>query len=168
MKKFTAGLLLTLLLVTFPYIAYAKPNRHGKSPGKSHYAPGHQKIRNDAGYIIHRSAEVVFSAQRAADHGHHYRGLSLAIAHQRKARKLYLKGSYRDAINHSLRARDLAFEVIAANRKRPRKEYYCDKMEVSYRQKAPRGRELDFSIETIKVGNDKDLVRLHFGLDITK
>jgi hypothetical protein len=128
----------------------------------------HRQERNDADYIIHRTATTIFAAQKAADYGHHYYGLGQAVAHQQKARELYWDGSYREAIYHSLRARDLAFQVIVANRERPRREYYRDEMEDRYNQTAPKGKQLDIGIDTVKIGIDDAVVKLHFGLDINQ
>lgn len=175
MKKLLVGLMFTALVVTGSLgIVEAK---HGKGyddrdrhegPGYSAWAPGHQKkVRNDAGYVIHRTAEVIYAAQGAANRGHHYYGLSQAVAHQQKARELYLDGFYQDAIFHSLRARDIAFQVIDRNRVRPPHDYEYDEMEASYHRSAPRASELDLKIDSIKIG-DKGAVRIHIGLDINQ
>ena len=168
-KKWVIGLVATVLLVGVSVGVYAKHGRFDyDGPGRSYNAPGRIKERNDSGYIIHRTAETIFMAQQAADHGHRYLGLGAAVAHQQKARELYLSGAYRDAIYHSLRARDIAFQVIVANRERPRREYYRDEMEDRYNHEAPQNKELDIQVDTVKVGKDDALVHLHFGLDISQ
>jgi hypothetical protein len=173
MKKMWVGFILVALLVTCSVSIYAKHDKfegeHNKfegEHGKSDKAHGNYQERDDAGYIIHRSATVVFSAQRAAEHGHHYYCLGPAVAHQQKARELYLNGSYREAIYHSLRARDLAFQVMEGNKEKPRHEYYRDEMEDRYNRSAPRSNELDISIDSVKIGKGDAVVHLHLGLDI--
>lgn len=166
MKKLLIGLLLVALLVSCQISTFAKPGKFKDGPGKSYDAPGHRKVKKDAGYIIHRTALIIYDAQQAAKRRHYYYGLSRAIAHQQKARQLYKIESYRDAIYHSLRARDLAFQVIRENRERPRREFYRDELEISYSRTAPRNNELDIRINTIKIGKDDQVVNLHFELDI--
>ena len=77
-----------------------------------------EKVKDDARYIIHRTADVIYVAQRSANHRQYYKGLGQAVAHQQKARRLYLSGFYQDAIFHSLRARKIALEVIHGNKER--------------------------------------------------
>jgi hypothetical protein len=174
MRKWLVGLILVALLVTFSVSIYAKHDKFGDGPRKYYgesdrYQEQHNdryQERKDARFIIHRTANTIFAAQQAAARGRNYFGLRRAIAHQQRARDLYVRGYYRDAIFHSLRARDLAFQVISENREKPSREYCYDPMENRYVQSAPRNNELDISIDTVKVGKDDALVRLHFGLDI--
>ena len=166
MKKWLIGLTLVVLMVICSMSIYAKHDKFDGRPGKSYDRHGHYQERDDAGYIIHRTATVVFTAQQAAQHGHHYYGFAQVIAHQQKARELYWAGSYREAIYHSLRARDLAFQIIEGNREKPRREFYRDEMEERYRHSSPRDEELDLKIDKKKVAKDDEVVRLHFDLDI--
>jgi hypothetical protein len=168
MKKWLAGIILAALLVTYSVCIYAKYDKFEGGSGRAYNAPGHYRERDDAGYIIHRTATSLFKAQQAADRGHHYYGLGQAVAHQQKARELYWAGSYREAIYHSLRARDLAFTVMNENRERPRREYYRDDIEQDYGRSAPRAKDLDIRIDSVKVGKGDALVHLHFGLDINQ
>lgn len=119
--------------------------------------------RNDASYIIHRTADVVFVAQRATGRRHYYRGLSLAIAHQQKARRLYMAGFYQDAIFHSLRAREIAIVIIRENRENWSGSW--DDREERYRCNAPRDNDLDIKLNLIKIG-DKEAVRISVDLDL--
>ena len=165
MKKWFVGFMLVALIVTCSVSIYAAPGKFHEGPGKSHAVPDHQ-IRGDAQYVIHRTATVFLDAQRAVDHRHYSFGLARAVAYQQKARELYLAGSYQDAIFFSLRARDLAFQIIEGNREKPRREFYRDEMEERYRHSSPRDEELDLKIDKKKVAKDDEVVRLHFDLDI--
>ena len=173
MRKWVIGLMLLVFLVTGSVGIYAKHYRFEGGPHRQYYGPPARPVqpaeRRDAAYIIHRTANTISNAQFAADHGHQYDGLRMSIAHQRRARDLYWGGAYREAIYHSLRARDLAFHVIAINRERPHREYYFDDMEEHYAQSAPSNNKMDISISSVKVlGKGDALVRLHFGLDINQ
>jgi hypothetical protein len=59
-------------------------------------------------------------------------------------------------------------QVIDYNRVKTPYDYECDEMEESYHRSAPRGNELDLKIDSIKIGNDKGAVQIHFGLDISQ
>ncbi len=172
MRKWVISLMVLAFLVTGSIGIYARPhNRFGDGPPGRYYGPPGPPVRrsekNDAAYVIHRTATTISNAQRAAERGRRYEGLGMAIAHQRKARNLYWEGAYRLAIYHSLRARDLAFQVVAINRQRPLRDYYFDDREEYYVQSAPKGNKIDISIDSVKVlGKGDALVRLHFGLDI--
>jgi hypothetical protein len=168
MRKLLVGLMLAAVLVTYSVSIYARHGKFDGGPGRFNGRPAWSGERNDARYIIHRTAAAIFAAQEAAARGRNYFGLRQAIAHQQRASNLYWDGFYRKAIYHSLRARDLAFQVIAENRQKPRREYYHDQLEDRYAYSAPRDKELDINIDTVKVGKDEALVRLHFGLDISK
>ncbi|HBF38596.1 MAG TPA: hypothetical protein DDW50_14915 [Firmicutes bacterium] len=168
MRKWVVGLIVLTFLVTGSIGIYAKHSRYEEGPGRYYGPPSRFQERNDAGYIIHRTANTIFSAQLAADHGRRYDGLGLAIAHQQRARDLYWRGEYREAIYHSLRARDFAFQVMTNNRERPHREYYFDDMEDRYVQSAPENNQLDVRVDTVKVGKGDSLVHLHFGLDINQ
>jgi hypothetical protein len=166
MKKWSIGLILVALVFTFSFSVYAKPGKfNDEKIGKFHNGP-HQQIREDARYIIHRSAMVLFAARRAAERGHRYFGLARAFAHQQKARELYEDGSYREAIFHSLRARDLAFQIIRENREKPGREFFRDDLEDRYTREAPRDNELDLRINLHNIGSDDEAVRFNFDIDI--
>jgi hypothetical protein len=169
MRKWLIGMMVVVLAVAFSVGIDAKHNNRFRGDQDYGYGrPVRMQEREDARYIIHRTAETIFSAQQAAERGRHYIGLRRSIAHQQRARRLYMAGAYREAIYHSLRARDIAFQVIAQNQGRPRREYYRDDMENHYVQTAPRNNDLDIRIDSVKVGKEDALVRLHFGLDITQ
>ncbi|MGE5581229.1 MAG: hypothetical protein ACM3X9_01685 [Bacillota bacterium] len=169
MKRWLVGFLIAVLLITCSFSAYAKHGKFYGGPGKPQYTPPppkYNQLRNDARYIIHRTANVIFAAQRAAKRGRQYSGLREAIAHQQRAKQLYERRLYQEAIFHSLRARDIAIRVIERNRERPAREYYRDDMENRYYRSAPRDSDLDFRIDITKVGDDDAIVNLHFGLDV--
>src|SRR4051794_36310171 len=111
MKKILIGLMLIVLIMGCSLSIYAAPGRFHGGHRKSYERPDHRE-REDGGYIIHRTSMIVFTAQRAGENGHHYEGFAQVIAHQQRARELYMQGSYREAIYHSLRAREFAIRII--------------------------------------------------------
>jgi hypothetical protein len=72
--------------------------------------------RSKAREVLRVTADYLIRAQRAARLGHYHFGLGKAYAHQEEARRLYRDGFYRRAIAHSLRARQIAQDVIDGNR----------------------------------------------------
>ncbi len=121
-----------------------------------------EKVKDDARYIIHRTADVIYVAQRSANHRQYYKGLGQAVAHQQKARRLYLSGFYQDAIFHSLRARKIALEVIHGNKERWTGSW--DAREDWYFRYSPRDNDLDVKLN-FTIG-DKDAVRISIDLDL--
>ncbi len=169
MKKLVVGAL-SAALVFGSSIGICDAKRHDRNVRhERNYSHQNQRIREDAGYVIHRTAEAVYAAQRSVQkHRHNRRNhvqLKLAVAHQRRARELYMKGFYRDAINHSLRARNLAFEVLQANREKPRREYYRDSREEEYGRNAPKDKDVDIKIDITKVGDDFEISRFRLDID---
>lgn len=122
-----------------------------------------EQERNDARYIIHRTANVIYVAQRSAGRRNYYNGLAKAIAHQQKARQLFMAGSYQSAIHHSLRARRIAISVIEGNRERWPNPW--DAREEKYRRNSPRDRDLDIKLNMIKIG-DKEAIKISIDLDL--
>lgn len=122
-----------------------------------------EQERNDAGYIIHRTADVIYVAQRSTRRRQYYNGLSQAVAHQQKARQLYMRGFYRDAIFHSLRARRIAISVIQGNKEKWSGSW--EAREDRYRHESPRDNDLDVKLSLIKIG-DKEAVRISIDLDL--
>ena len=167
MKKWITGLLLVVLVFSCTLNVFAEYGSHKGRPDKFHDRRENRE-RDDARYILHRSAMLVFDAQKAAERGRRYFGLARAIGNQDRARDLYLKGIYRDAIYHSLRARDLAIQVIRANQGVLRKEFFRDAREDGYARNAPRGEDLDIKLDRVKFGKDDAIVHLKFELDINQ
>lgn len=123
------------------------------------------KERDDARYVINRTASVIFRAQRAARIGHYYYGFARSIAHQNKARELFRAGRYREAIFHSLRARRLAMQVIRGNRENW-SGYSRDDREERYGHQTPSDRDLDIRIDWSKVGKDEAVMNIQFHLNV--
>lgn len=148
------------------------PQKPGPGPQKGHPAPPphrdreREKLREDARAIIQRTTVVLREAQQTAKRHRYTRGLAKAVAHQERARELYWRGDYKDAIFHSLRARDLAFQIIRGNRQSYRKEYDWNDMERRYRHDCPKDDDLDVRIEW-RSRNDKEMltIKLIFDLD---
>lgn len=170
MKKLLIGLVLTAFIISSSFIIYAAPgkfisrNRHHDGPPRHHRHYTHEQ--EDARYIIHRTATVLFDAQRAVMRGHRSVGLALAIAMQSKARELYHNRYYRDAIFHSLRARDIAFRIIRNNRKRVKPEFFHDGIEKRYTHDRPRDEVLDRAHKRRGVGSDDDAAHVTIEFDI--
>lgn len=165
MKRWFIGFLLTALLFSCPFNTYAVRDKFKGGQGEFHNGSRY-KGREDARYIIRRTARVLFIARRAAERRQHYFGLARAVAHQRIARQLYWDGAYREAIFHSLRARRIAIKVIRQNNERPSREFYWDRIEEDYTRSAPRDSELDMKIDLTKIGRDDEMVHLEINLDI--
>lgn len=128
-----------------------------------------REMQNDCRYIIHRTAQVVFEAQQAAERGHRPFGLSRAVFAQQRARQLYISGNYQDAIFFSMRARRIAIDVIRANRFRVRPEFFPDRIESRYDHQGPSDDELDRRIDDDgrgRMGRDDDAVRIKIELDL--
>lgn len=119
--------------------------------------------QEDARYIIRRTADVIYVAQRSTGRRHYYKGMSKAVAHQQKAQRLYRAGAYQEAIFHSLRARRIAIEIIQGNREKWNGSW--DTREDKYRKIAPRDADLDVKLDLIKIG-DKEAVRISIDLDL--
>ncbi|HYH02478.1 MAG TPA: hypothetical protein VEC37_05215 [Bacillota bacterium] len=175
MKKMMIGLMVGTLISTTSVGVLAAPGGHPK-PGPGSRRPGYEQkhnvpryeesqdrkereLREDAGYILRRTAEVMEEAQQTARRGHRYSGFARAAAHQQKARELYKSGSYREAISFSLRARELAFEIIQNNNRKVRQEHRRDAREERYYDRS-KGAELDARLEREKLGRDRDVIRL--------
>ena len=130
------------------------------------YGVNNWELRNDARNIIRRTASVLVDAQQSVRRGHRYSGLAKAIALQRVARERYIAGKYRDAIYSSLRARELAVQIIRANKGRVKSEYLFDEPERYYNQERPNASQVDRWLEPSKMGKDNDALRIVIELDI--
>jgi hypothetical protein len=175
MKKILLGVTVAALILTNSWSVLAagkfdkRPGGFKKAPGPAYHrqAPREQsRERQDANYIIRRTAPVILSAQRAVRYRHRYEGLSKAVAHQEIARDRYRQGRYKEAIYHSLRARDIAFSIIAANRRKVDSGYRYDNREDYYVKKAPSRNTLDIQIDSGKYGRDQDAVRFKINLNL--
>jgi hypothetical protein len=154
MKKI---LILGLLLVlSFSTVISAKsrhdfdrPGRHQGWEVREH--PSTQK-QLKAKEVLEETAEQLEQAQKAALHGHYRYGLGRAYTHQEQARDLYFDRQYERAQAHSLRAREIAVDIINANRQK------------RYERPASHVDGLDNQL-SIKIIDDKVALRLHFTLD---
>ncbi len=128
-----------------------------------------QREREDCRYIIHRTSETILYAQQAALRGHYTTGLARAIAHQQRARELYDARLYWSAIQHSLRARSLAKNVIIGNREKwVGSKYEYDAREKRYQRYTPKDNDLDIRVDFSSVGSDDAVIRIKFELDINE
>ncbi len=166
MKRFSMiALLLALgLLLTGVLPALAKGGPGG--PGR-HGGPGWRqddRLRDDAREVLQRTSRVLRAAQDAASRSRRYdrRGLGQAFGQQRYAQDEYRKRDYRDAIYHSLRARELAMEILRRNRGRMDRGWDFDDRERRYRRDAPSDRDLDTKIRGFIIGDDD---ATHFSIE---
>ncbi len=123
-------------------------------------------MNSDARYIIHRTSTIVSSAQQMANIGHQYYQLAQAVGHQQKSIELYKNGLYRDAIFHSLRARNIAFQIIDDNLERLHQDFSPDRTEMFYNHNIPRDEELDRRLNRNQMYKDEDTSRMKFELDL--
>lgn len=79
---------------------------------------GHPRVeKHHARKVLHRTSVVIFHAHKQVKLNKNYTGdLAKAIAHQKLAKKLYLKGKYYRAIHQSRVARIFAVKAIKANK----------------------------------------------------
>lgn len=122
-----------------------------------------EQERNDARYIIHRTANVIYVAQRSTSRRNYYKGMAWVIAHQQKARQLFMAGAYRSAIHHSLRARRIAISIIERNREKWLNPW--DAREDKYRRNSPHDKDLDVKLNLYKFG-DKEAIKISIDLDL--
>jgi hypothetical protein len=120
--------------------------------------------QEQAGHVIKRSAVVLVAAQQISLKNGQYMGLALAVAHQRYARDLYIKGQYSDAIFHSLRARGVAIFNIKRNNGELLKEAAIDEVEEAYIQKMPSDSVLDQKVKA--EGSDEAAAKVAIELTI--
>lgn len=126
-----------------------------------------QLSKAETGNIINRSAAIIRTAQRFAAEGQKYDGLGLSLGHQQFARKLYLQGSYTNAVFHSLRARDLAGRVISLNKSSIINEALYDRNEEKFIRSSPSGSELDRRLKEAKIIiSDQAAVNLDADLNV--
>jgi hypothetical protein len=135
-----------------------RPPRYGREP--------RSQAQANARSTIHRTAQVIADAQDAARYRHYKAGLAQAIAHQQYALQLYRRGSYWDAIYHSMRARSLAFRVIQNNQRSWRPEFDWDDDENDYLLEIPRDEDLDRNLIGIRIITDDAALFLRLNLDL--
>jgi hypothetical protein len=142
-------------------------NRRERGRRRGDYHEDRQRVRerDDARYVINRTASVILRAQRISRAKHYYFGFARSVAHQNKARELFKAGFYRDAIFHSLRARTLAMNVIRGNQDNW-SGYSRDDREERYSRACPSDRDLDVKIDWTKTGKDDAVVHIQFNFNL--
>lgn len=164
MKKWLLGIIITCIIMSGSFCTAAP--HHGRFGGPGKFEGGPQRMREDASRIIHRTAEVLIEARRAVERRHRFIGLARAMANQRFARRLFFEGSYQEAIYHSLRARQIAVQIIRANHGRIRPEFFRDSSERHYARNIPRNEDLDQRVDYKDLEKDDDAVRIQIDLDV--
>jgi hypothetical protein len=87
-------------------------------------ADAQPRLRMKSRKVLNRTNLVLVKAKQDVKQGQVYTGkLALAVRHQRFARSLHRRGMFVRAINHSRRARVLAFAAIQANNQQVPAEY---------------------------------------------
>jgi hypothetical protein len=85
------------------------------------------EMKSESHRMLKRTSSVVLLAQQSLKSGKTYTGdFAKAVAHQRFAKKLYLRRNYAGAAHHSKVSRTLAFRVIQANRGTVAQEWELD------------------------------------------
>lgn len=144
------------------------PRRPAPAPRRGHYKPdfhNRERMRQDSRAVLNRTATVIREAQLAARKNGYAHGLSKAFAHQDYARKLHMRGEYREAIFHSMRARNIAYDIIEKNRFSRRPEHDWDDVDYGYMPYAPKDNELDVKIKSDKSDNDYIYISIKLDLD---
>ena len=108
---------------------------------------------------------IVSCAQQMSNIGHQYFQLAQAVGHQQKSLELYRNGMFRDAIFHSLRARNIAFQIINNNMTRIHQDFAQDRTEMFYND-GPRDEELDRRLDRNRMYNDEDAGGMKLELDL--
>lgn len=173
MKKTIISLAMASLMTVSAWGVSAAPSHQKQGPPKNyglgfkqtHSGPGRSQFRSDAKYVIERTARVLNQAQRSAKRGRYHSGLGRAVSHQQRARELYAKRDYREAIYFSLRSRELAIEIIERNRGKVRPDFRMDKREQRYKG-GPGGRNLDAKLDPKKMRKDKDALKITIELNL--
>ncbi len=124
-----------------------------------------QSDREQANSIIRRTAVVIQDAQQAAGRGRHSQGLGRAVAHHRYSIRQSNQRNYRDAIYHSLRARELAGQVLRNNRRRLPRESNWNDDELYWKRRGPSNAELDRKVARLAVG-DNESVQINIQLNL--
>jgi len=135
--------MIRLLTMMFLLVAVMAPSQVQAQPA----------YRLRARRVIHRTAVVLTAARNELKKGQNYTGdFSRAVAHQRYARVLFLKGNYQRAILHSRRARMLAFASIKANKGELKKEWEFNKEEAAEGNNIPTDDQLDKELTAMNPG----------------
>ncbi len=176
MKKWLGVLMIGIIFLCSSWSVYANPVKFGNPHRGPQGGPRdgfrddrrERELQNDSRYVIHRTAQVIFEAQRAAERGHRSFGLARAVVAQQRARQLYMNRNYQDAIFFSMRARRIAIEVIKANNFRVRSDFFPDRLESRYDRQGPSDDELDRRMDRDRgrPGRDDDAIRIKIELDL--
>ncbi len=75
-------------------------------------------VKQHAKQAYRTTAEILVEAQDTARIGRDYQGLSSAFTHHRLARNHYYARNFQTSIQHSIRARQIAYQVIERNNHR--------------------------------------------------
>lgn len=119
MKKVLVLALTVICSLGFAMAASAHPGYHHQAPPPHH----HDHYSGDqlkAQRVLDVTRDAIFNAERVA---HHYQReeLNEAIFLQKRARRNYRQGYFRETIRYSLQAREIAYEIIEESRwERPR------------------------------------------------
>ncbi len=124
------------------------------------YNPAKQHARQ----VYRKTAEVLVEAQEAARRGRSRQDLNRAISHQSIAKDYYYTRNYQLSINHSLRARQLAYDVIERNNRKYRRQEF-DSIEMRYWREV-RQDELDSKVSNKNDDDDEVSLKIKINLDL--
>ena len=107
-----------------------------------------QAMRHRARMFLHRTSLVLVDAKAQLNKGQVYTGdFARALAHQRMAVRLFKAGYFQRAVNHSHRARMLAFAVIRSNKGQVDRKWEPNKDEQAMHANAPSDQQLDRDLQ---------------------
>lgn len=158
----TSRLLVILFLLAGLGISEAaQAQRVARSPRQKAAIRHADKVH--ARRVIRRTAVVILAAQKKVKEGKVYTGnLARSVAHQRYARRLYLRGNYLRAMHQSRRARQFAILAIQANKGQETADMKYDKEDEAVMNDNPvSDADLDKELDTEMPGystNDQDFV----------
>lgn len=122
-KMLWMGFLFLSLVATCILPVATARDRNRNFDGGQQFESDSWADRARARQILRRTAEVLQRAQRAAEQGGQYQGLSKALAHQKRGRRLFRAEFYPEAVFHSKRSRKIAFDVLQNNRAMTRDDW---------------------------------------------
>jgi hypothetical protein len=141
-----------------------RDERKGRHDGDRDRDRRERHSRQEARRILIETNNILEDAKREAERGGYYEGLGRAYSHQREARDLYSNDRrYDRAIDHSLRAREIAKDIIQTNREIQRDSRKLKHKETP-RKNYDRHDDLDNSIN-VKIIDDHAALKMKFKID---
>jgi hypothetical protein len=109
--------------------------------------------------FLNRTNLIIRDAKETVAVGKVYTGdLVKAVHHQRFARTLFREGKFERAVLHSMRARELSFAAIKANKHEIRKDWELKREEKALIKNRPENSELDGEVKIPEGADDKSVL----------